>query len=104
MSFTIFNGGKALGSKVKFSKFYLMMNIKAADHNVDAQDLYYKVSAAIKKAIEGSKVGAAGFKANNTGAYFNALETSNDTFKLLEDAINSTGVNTADRKQPATVC
>jgi len=24
--FTIFNGGKALGSKVKFAKFYLIMD------------------------------------------------------------------------------
>ena len=52
----------------------------------------------MKKGIEGHKLGAAGFKANNTGAYFNALETVNDTFKLLEDAITATGVNTAERK------
>ena len=31
LMFTIFNGGKSLGSKVKFSRFYLIMNIKAAD-------------------------------------------------------------------------
>jgi hypothetical protein len=26
LMFTLFNGGKALGSKVKFAKFYLIMN------------------------------------------------------------------------------
>ena len=98
MMFTVFNGGKALGSRVKFSRFYLILNIKAADRAIDALDLYYKVSAGVKKAIEGHKLGAAGFKANNTGAYFNALESVNDTFKVLEDVITATGVNTAERK------
>ena len=51
LMFTIFNGGKALGSKVKFSRFYLIMNVKATD-TLDAQELYYKVSAAIKKNVE----------------------------------------------------
>jgi len=97
MMFTIFNGGKALGSKVKFSKFYLMMNLKAADHSIDAQEVYYKVSAAIEKAVGGHKAAAA-FKANSTGAFFNANETVNESFKILEDAISAAGVNTADRK------
>ena len=33
-----------------------------------------------------------------SGSYYNALESVNDTFKFLEDAIASTGVNTAERK------
>ena len=98
LMFTIFNGGKAMSSKVKFSRFYVIMNLKVQDVSVDANLLYYKLSAAIKKAITGHKLGEAGFKANVSGAYFNALDTVNDSFKLLEDAINSTGVNTNERK------
>ena len=52
------------------------------------------MSAAIKKGVEGHKLGANAFKASSTGAYFNALESVNESFKILEDAINSTGVNT----------
>ena len=44
------------------------------------------------------KLGENGFKANMSGSYYNALESVNDTFKFLEDAIASTGVNTAERK------
>ena len=97
LMFTIFNGGKAIGSKVKFSRFYLIMNIKAAD-TLDAQELYYKVAAAVKKGVETHKLGANAFKANSTGAYYNALESVNESFKILEDAINATGVNTEERK------
>ena len=97
LMFTIFNGGKAIGSKVKFSRFYLIMNLKSSDTQ-DALEIYYKIAAAVKKAIEGHKLGANAFKANATGAYFNALDTVNDSFKLLEDAIASTGYNTDERK------
>ena len=96
--FTVFNGGKALNSKVKFARFYIIMNLKVQDVSADANLIYYKLSAAIKKAISGHKLGESGFKANVSGAYFNALDTINDSFKLLEDAITSTGLNTNERK------
>ena len=98
LMFTVLNGGKAMGSKVKFARFYLIMNLKVQDVSVDANLLYFKVSAAIKKAIQSHKLGEAGFKANVSGSYFNALDSINDSFKLLEDAINSVGVNTNERK------
>ena len=98
LMFTVLNGGKASGSKVKFSRFYIIMNLKVQDVAVDANLIYYKISAAIKKAITSHKLGEAGFKANVSGSYYNALDTINDSFKLLEDAINSTGVNTQERK------
>lgn len=96
--FTILNGGKAMSSKVKFSRFYIILNLKVQDVSTDANLVYYKLSAAIKKAITGHKLGEAGFKANVSGAYFNALDTINDSFKLLEDAIAATGLNTNERK------
>jgi hypothetical protein len=51
--FNIFNGGKVLGSKVKFAKFYLIMNYGLEDLKAgrDALLNYYKVAASIKKAI-----------------------------------------------------
>ncbi len=96
--FTVFNGGKALGSKVKFARFYIIMNLKVQDVNSDANLVYYKISAAIKKAITGHKLGENGFRANLSGSYYNALDTVNDSFRLLEDAINSCDVNTNERK------
>ena len=74
------------------------MNIKVQDVAIDANQVYYKISTAIKKAITSHKQGETGFKANISGSYFNALDTINDSFKMLEDAINSTKVNTKERK------
>ena len=87
LMFTVLNGGKASGSKVRFSKFYLIMDMRVSDQ-VDALEVYYKISASIKKAITSHKLGEAGFKSNSSGQYFNALDNINDSFKLLEDAIN----------------
>ena len=53
--FTVFNGGKAMNSKVKFAKFYVIMNLKVQDVSIDANLMYYKLSAAIKKAISSHK-------------------------------------------------
>ncbi len=61
-------------------------------------DIYYKIASAIKKALNSHKLGENGFKPNVTGAYFNAHDNHNETFKLLEDAIASSNVNTAERK------
>lgn len=62
--FTLFNGGKALGSKVKFRKFYLILDFDQQDvaSGKDAQVIYYKISAAIKKSVASNKQGEAGFK------------------------------------------
>ena len=92
LMFTVLNGGKAAGSKVRFSKFYLIMDVGVTD-KIDALEVYYKISTQIKKAISSHKLGEAGFKANQSGQYYNALDTINDSFKLLEDAIGLTGVN-----------
>jgi hypothetical protein len=98
LMFTVLNGGKALGSKVKFATFYFIIDIQGKDETVDANEVYYKVTANIKKTISAHKLGEAGFKANIVGSYYNAFDSINDSFKLLEDAINQAQVNTADRK------
>jgi len=98
LMFTVFNGGKALNSKVKFSRFYIIIDIQGDEEDVDATELYFKISGAVKKGVQTHKLGENGFKPNASGAYFNAHDSHNETFKLLEDAIASLNVNTAERK------
>ena len=74
------------------------MNLKVQDVSIDANLVHFKVAQAVKKGITSHKLGETGFKANVSGSYFNALDSVNDTFKFLEDAINSTGLNTPERK------
>jgi len=95
LMFSLFNGGKALGSKVKFAKFYLIMQHELEDvaAGKDLLQIYYKVAAAIKKGVQSHKLGENGFKANQSGQYFNAHDSHNETFKLIEDAINQSGAN-----------
>ena len=90
LMFSVFNGGKANGSKVKFAKFYLILTYALEDLQAgrDALLLYYKIAAAIKKGVQSTKQGENGFKPNASGSYFNAHENHNETFKLIEDAIN----------------
>ncbi len=47
----------------------------------------------LKKSFASTKVGETGFKVLNDGSYFNANSTINETFKMFEDALNSSGVN-----------
>lgn len=48
LMFTVFNGGKSTGSKVKFRRFYLIMDLEPKDVEIiDAQLVYYKFSAAV---------------------------------------------------------
>lgn len=89
MMFTLLNGGKSLGSKVKFRRIYLIINMKAEDtEHFDALQLYYKVHASIKKSLSAGKAGEAAFKPSVKGDYgFNAHENINDSLKVIEDAI-----------------
>jgi enolase len=99
LTLTVLSGGKDSGSKVKFSKFYVIFDMKPEDvENVDAEEVYYNLSSAIEKAISSTKQGLGGFKRQADGCYFNAFDNINECFKLLEDAIESTGVNTPDNK------
>ena len=51
MMFNVLNGGKALGSKVKFSRFYLILDVQAEDTEVDALEIFLKVQAQLKKQV-----------------------------------------------------
>ena len=60
---TILNGGKELGSKVKFSKFYIIIDIKPQDSaHIDIHEVYMKLCVAIEKGITSTKGGLAAFK------------------------------------------
>ena len=89
LMFTLFNGGKGLGSKVKFAKFYLILSYQLEDCQAgkEALQIYYKIAAAIKKSILATKVGENGFKPTAGGSWFNAHENHNETFKVIEEAI-----------------
>ena len=86
--FTLLNGGKALGSKVKFSKFYLILDINASDE-IDVVEVFLKIQAQIKKQITSHKLGENGFRPGTDGSYYNPLENINEAFKFIEDAINA---------------
>lgn len=64
----------------------------------DTREVYFKLVSAIDKGIASSKGGAAAFKRLPDGSFFNAFENVNESFKLLEDAINAVGINTDDKK------
>ena len=86
------NGGKALASKVKFSRFYLIIDVNP-DDEVDASEVYLKIQAQLRKQIQAHKLGENGFKPGVDGSYFNAFENVNESFKFIEDAIAAVGVN-----------
>jgi enolase len=92
--FNVLNGGKALGSKVKFSRFYLILDVSPEDTEVDAMEIFLKIQAQLKKQIQAHKLGENGFKGGSPdGSYFNALENNNESFKFIEDAIAAVQVN-----------
>lgn len=99
LMFTVLNGGKEVGSKVKFAKFFLIFDVKPDDLlRLDVREVYFKVNAAIEKGLSATKGGLAAFKRSPDGSFLNAFESINDSFKLLEDAINSVGINTPERQ------
>jgi enolase len=96
---TILNGGKELGSKVKFTKFYLIFDVKPQETDqFDIHEVYLKLCEAIIKSVSATKAGIGAFKRSPDGSLYNAYDNINDSFKLLEEAISSVGINTDERK------
>lgn len=48
---TVLNGGKATASAVKFSKFYLVMDVGIYDEPLEVMPFYQKFMTALKKGI-----------------------------------------------------
>ena len=70
----------------------------AITETIDIQEVYFKICAFIDKTLSSTKAGLAGFKKGADGGLFNAFENINESFKLLEDAINHADVNTDETK------
>jgi len=106
--FTLFNGGKAqLGCTVKFAKFYLIVDCLAAkrqgNEGLNLHICIQKFITALNKALSVGKSGAAAFKPNEEGSYFNAFPTINETLKQIEEAIVQSGANGLDAIRPGSV-
>lgn len=93
MLMTVLNGGKAMGSTVKFSKFYLIVDAGLYSEPMEIMNFYQKFLVAVKKAIQATKAGEAGFKLGVDGSYFNANATIAESLKMMEDAITISGAN-----------
>ena len=97
--FNVLNGGKALASKAKFSRFYLIIDfgstLPAEDgtQDIDFTEAFLKIQGQLRKQVQTHKLGENGFKPGADGAYWNALENHNEAFKFVEDAIAAVGVN-----------
>ena len=57
-----------------------------------------KLSTSIEKAISSTKAGLAAFKRQPDGSFYNAYDNVNDCFKMLEEAIDTVGLNTGEKK------
>jgi hypothetical protein len=88
----VFTGGKASGSLVRFSKFYLIVD-GFANPDTNIPHAFTKFMNALKKNMSTVKGGDAAFKLGPEGSYFNAFSSIAETFKQLEDAIAQSGAN-----------
>jgi hypothetical protein len=61
-------------------------------------EMIIKFNSNIERIVGSTKQGLAAFKRSNEGAFFNAYDNINESFKAIEDAIASVGVNTDQRK------
>ena len=99
---TVFTGGKAAGSAVKFSKLYLIVDAaEFTKSNTDPEEVlpcYAKFLQAIRKGFASTKGGEASFKILPDGSFFNANQTIAESLKMVEDAIAQSGANEEDRK------
>jgi enolase len=103
---SVFNGGKAANSVVKFTKFYLIVDAAAQggateEAKVDPIRIlgfYQKFLVGLKKGIHATKAGEAGFKLGVDGVYFNANANIAESFKMIEEAIVLSGANDDGRK------
>jgi hypothetical protein len=54
--FTVLNGGKDLSSKIKFSKFFLILGMRPQDAtDIEINEVYIKICQNIEKAVSATK-------------------------------------------------
>lgn len=78
-------GGKAIGSKCKVFKYYLVAK------NVIDPGLLQTVLQAVRKSIVSGKGGEAALKYSSDGTFICPVDTIVDNLKIVEDAIVSSG-------------
>ena len=59
--------------------------------------------ASLKKSFAATKGGEASFKLMSDGSYFNANATIAESFKMMEDAIESSGANSEGQRKAFTI-
>lgn len=94
----VLGGGKSTTSLVKFSKFFLIIDAATASDPYKIMGYYQKFLTGLKKQIQGTKAGEAGFKVGNDGCFLNGNATIGESFKMIEDAIALSGANDDGRK------
>lgn len=78
-------GGKAIGSKCKVFKYYLVAR------KVTEPGLLQTVLQAVRKTIVSGKGGEAALKYSPDGTFVCPVDTINDNLKIVEDAIIGNG-------------
>ena len=95
---TVFTGGKAAGSPVKFSKFYLIIDGNV-NTDLNVTGAFKAFLASLKSKFTTGKGGDSAFKVFQDGSFFNAYGSVADTLKFIEEAIGMSGAN----GRPSTV-
>lgn len=94
----VLGGGKTTTSLVKFGKFFLIIDAATAEDPYKIMGFYQKFLTALKKQIQATKAGEAGFKLGVDGCFLNGNATIAESLKMLEDAIALSGANDDGRK------
>jgi enolase len=96
----LFNGGKAAGSAVKFSKFYLVVDPSLGSaETINATLKQFQIN--LRKQMASVKGGEAAFKADQGDTMFNAYSSINECFKQIEDALAAAAPKGTEKPQTA---
>lgn len=91
LGFCIFKCGKSMNSKVKYERFFLIVNNSSKMKREELQILIGKIYTSIRKLLTSGKHGEAGMRLNPEGSYYPPNDSLNDVVKLMEEIIKDTG-------------
>jgi len=95
---SVFTGGKAASSQVRFSKFYLIID-GHINQDLNLTGAFKAFLSSLKSKFTTGKGGDSAFKVLQDGSFFNAYGSVADTLKFIEEAIGMSGAN----GRPSTV-
>ena len=84
----LLQGGKQIGSSVKFTRFFLLVDPSLAE----TENLHVALRVfqqALRKSFGAVKGGEAVFKPDSDGPAFNAFSSINETLKQITEAANA---------------